>query len=103
MNDFSADNIGGSTITINGRTYSGKNTISINGNKVIIDGIVQNSDEPLVGPINVHIVGDVGNVSTISGDVHCGNARNVSTMSGDVTCNNINGSVKTVSGDIIRG
>lgn len=110
-------NTGGSSVTIDGRTFSGR-SISINGDKVVIDGVEQ--DGTLVGPISVvvngnvesvetgsgkvEVSGTVGRVKTMSGDVRCGNVSgDVGTMSGDVTCGAISGSAKTMSGDIIGG
>jgi DUF4097 and DUF4098 domain-containing protein YvlB len=110
-------NTGGSSVTIDGRTFTGR-SISINGDKVVIDGVEQAGT--LVGPISVtvngnaesvetgsgkvEITGTAGRVKTMSGDVRCGDVHgDVGTMSGDVTCSTISGSVKTMSGDIIGG
>lgn len=110
-------NTGGSSVTIDGRTFTGRN-ISINGDKVVVDGVEQSGS--LVGPVSVTVNGDAdsietgsgtvtitgsaGRVETMSGDVHCGAVSgDVETMSGDVTCGPITGSVKTMSGDIIGG
>lgn len=100
-------------VTIDGKSFTGSN-ISINNNKVIVDGVVQ--DGELIGDVNVVVHGDVellentsgtikagnvGQVKTVSGDVDCCDVSgNVQTVSGDVNCGNINGSVKTVSGDV---
>lgn len=105
---------GGSSVTIDGRTFTGR-SISINGDKVVIDGVEQAG--ALVGPVSVtvngnaesveiesgkvEVAGTVGRVKTMSGDVCCGDVTgDVSTMSGDVTCGAIGGSAKTMSGDI---
>lgn len=109
--NFSMQNNG--RINIDGRSFTGRN-ISISNGKVTIDGIVQ--DGELVGDINITVEGDieklenatglvkannVGSISTLSGDVECGNVSgSVSTMSGDVDCGTIGGNVKTMSGDI---
>lgn len=57
-------------ITINGKTYSGKN-VSINGNKVIIDGKETNQNIDEIKEIT--IIGDVHNLNcqcvTINGNV----------------------------------
>lgn len=106
---------GKGSVTIDGRSFSGR-SISIDGDVVIVDGVVQQGS--LVGPVSITIAGDVerlettsgtvdvsgscGQVKTMSGDVRCGDVRgDVGTMSGDVTCGSIAGSVKTMSGDII--
>jgi len=104
----------GTSVTIDGRTFSGR-SISITGDKVIVDGVEQLGT--LVGPISVvvngnadsiettsgkvQVEGSAGRVKTMSGDVRCGDVQgDVGTMSGNVTCGAIAGSVKTMSGDI---
>lgn len=105
---------GGSSVTINGQTFAGR-TISIIGDRIVIDGI--ESGDSLVGPIsvvvngsaesvettsgNVEVTGSVGRIKTMSGDVHCADVSgDVGTMSGDVICQKIVGNAKTMSGDI---
>lgn len=105
---------GGSSVTINGQTLTGR-CISIVGNKVVIDGA--EVGDSLVGPIsivvngsaesvettagNVEVTGAVGWIKTMSGDVHCSDVSgDVGTMSGDVICQKIAGNVKSMSGDI---
>lgn len=106
----------GSSVTINGKTYTGKN-IHINGDKVIIDGVVQDG-VALVGPITVTVNGDVESLRTTSGDITVNGSTgsiqstsgdvevkgdvvgNVQTVSGDVSCKKIEGDARTVSGDI---
>ena len=111
---FSAILSGGSSITIDGKTFSGRNVQIVN-DRVIIDGVEQ--DGSLVGPIHIEVNGNVerletgsgsvevsgscGPVKTLSGDVICGNVDgSVGTMSGDVTCGAVSGGVKTMSGDV---
>lgn len=49
----------------------------------------------------VVVNGTVGELSTASGDVKCGDvAGSVKTSSGDVRCKDVTGSVQTVSGDV---
>lgn len=105
---------GNGRINIDGREFVG-NSVIIDGDTVIVDGVRQ--DGKLVGPITVAVHGDAeriemgggkvtisgsaGSVKTASGDVQCGNVNgSVSTMSGDVTCGAISGSVSTMSGDV---
>lgn len=105
---------GASIVTVNGKSYRGS-SVSIVGNKIVVDGVEQGGD--LVGPINVTVNGSaqsvqtasgnievhgaVGTVSTTSGDVRCDDVQGgVSTVSGDVQCRVIGGSVSTVSGDV---
>ena len=104
-----------STITINGNTYSGNNIVVINGKVIVngkdvtpdskeINISVQgNIDELKVDACNkVSVEGSVKFISTKSGDVEVtGNVDgNISTMSGDVHCENVNGLVSTMSGNI---
>jgi hypothetical protein len=94
------DNVG-SKVVINGVEYIGDN-ISINGNKVVIDGQTQQST--LVGPISIVVEGDVGSLTTTSGDVTCGNVGMLNTTSGDVdVTGHISGNINTTSGDIRVG
>ena len=87
------------SVNINGNNYVGR-TISIVGNKVIVDGVVQGGDitDKIV---NVSVTGDVQELRTVSGDIQItGRTGNVHTTSGDVRCGHIDGDVKTVSGDV---
>lgn len=104
-----------SQIIINGKVYSG-NSVSISRNKIIIDGKVSVEEESKT--INIYIEGNVdqlsvdacekvmvngfvNSLSTMSGDVECGNVnQSVSTQSGDVECENVGGNISTQSGDI---
>ncbi|AYG47967.1 hypothetical protein DV532_27180 (plasmid) [Pseudomonas sp. Leaf58] len=91
---------GNSSVTINGKTYHGRN-VSVSGNgNVVVDGVRQEGS--LVGPITVVVNGDANSISTQSGDVRVqGGAKKVKTMSGDVhVAGNILGDVSTMSGDI---
>lgn len=106
------------TININGKTYRGNNVAIING-RVLIDGKEVSNQSP--GPridIVVHgnletlqvdccdkvkVDGSVGSLSTVSGDVSCGDVSgDISAVSGDVACGNVQGNISTVSGDIRR-
>ena len=102
-------------ININGKTIFGK-SISINNNKIIIDGedvtpdskeisikVEGNIEKLSVDACNqVTVTGDVGKINTMSGDVDVtGNVTgNIETMSGDVHCGNVGGKIKTMTGDI---
>lgn len=104
-----------SQIVINGRVYNGR-SISINNGKIIIDGDISVKEESKT--INIYIEGNVeqlsvdacekvmvngfvNTLSTMSGDVECGNVnQSVSTQSGDVECENVGGNISTQSGDI---
>lgn len=118
MKDFLARLRGGSTVTVNGRTYQGSSVSIING-RVIVDG-KEMSDESSSPKIEVSIQGNVerletasgdvtvhgmvqGGLSTVSGDIECHAVHGpVSSVSGDIRCSSIAGSVSTVSGDIKR-
>lgn len=105
------------TIVINGVTIAGGRSVSIVGNKVIVDGkdvtpdakdikieIAGNVDRLEADCCNsIAVTGDAGSVKTQSGDVTIGGhvSGSVQTMSGDVDCGGpIGGSVATMSGDI---
>lgn len=89
---------GGSSVTINGKTFTGR-TISVTGDRIVIDGI--ECGDCLVGPINVVVNGNAESVETTSGKVDItGSVGRVKTMSGDVHCADVSGDVGTMSGDI---
>ena len=108
-------NITNSKVTINGKTYAGRNVTIIN-NKVYVDGQDTTPDSK---EISIRVEGDLenlkvdccnkieisgsvkGGASTTSGDITCGNVSGgIKTTSGDVECNDITGDVQTVSGDV---
>lgn len=102
------------SISINGALYSGKN-ITITNGVVKIDGAIAKTEGK---DIRIEVLGDVatldidhcaaltiaggaGKVTTVSGDVRCGDvAGAVRTMSGDIDCGAVGGYVETMSGDI---
>jgi hypothetical protein len=106
-----------SSIRINGVTISG-NSIQVKNGAVFVDGAVvdtgtaKNIRIEVEGNIerlnadacdSISVAGYAGSVTTMSGDVTCGNVEgSVSTMSGDVRCRSIGGSVSTMSGDITQ-
>lgn len=102
-------------IKINGVSYVGdslvvkNNKIFIDGKEQEIDSktinisVTGNIDNMLVDSCQkISIKGDVNTLKTMSGDVEIEGIINgsVSTMSGDVDCGNVLGSVSTLSGDI---
>jgi hypothetical protein len=103
------------SVSINGMTLTGNSIKVVQGN-VFIDGkpvevkeakSIVISVDGSVDQLNVDacdrvaISGSAGSVSTMSGDVKCGNVSgSVTTMSGDVDCGSIGGNVSTMSGDI---
>lgn len=104
------------TISINGVTYTGGNSISVVNGKVIIDGkdmtpdhkeinitVHGNIDQLEVGSCNsLSITGDCGQIKSGAGDIEItGNVGgSVSTKAGDIKCGNVGGSVSTMTGDI---
>lgn len=104
---------GSGSVVIDGKSFSGS-SISISNGKVIVDGVTQ--DGSLTGNIDVVVHGnvktlenqcgnvtanDVGEISTGSGDIKCGNVSgSVRTGSGDVACGSVGGSIRTGSGDV---
>lgn len=101
-------------ITINGKSYLG-NSITINKNKVIVDGVDVTPDSKQIY-INVendidkldvdycekiNVAGSVNSIRTTSGNVECGDVTgDIQTTSGDVECGDVGGSIQTVSGDV---
>jgi hypothetical protein len=103
------------SITINGQTYTGKKSVQITNNRIMIDGV---DVTPKAKQITIQITGNVshlsvdacetltitgnaGEVITQSGNVHCCNVQgNVETMSGNVSCGAIDGDASTMSGKI---
>jgi len=104
-------------IVINGVSITGGRSISVVGNKIIIDG--RDVDLPEVKQINIvvegsverldvdvcqkiSVAGNAGSVTTQSGDVDIsGNVTgSIQTMSGDVSCDNVEGSISTMSGNV---
>lgn len=102
-------------IKINNKVYKGQ-SITISGNKVIIDGndvtpeskdiniIVEGNIESIKADTcnTISVTGSIGSISTMSGYVEIGGnvSGSISTMSGDVDCNNVGGNISTMSGDI---
>jgi len=85
-----------SSVTINGKTYVGRN-ITINGNKVSVDG---NVVEEAVN-ININVTGNVEKINT-TGDIEVhGNVGSAETGAGDIAIEgNVSGDVETGAGDI---
>jgi hypothetical protein len=88
------------SVVVDGKTFVGNNVV-IDGNKVNIDGEVQEGE--LVGDVNVTVHGDVESLSLSSGTVRANKAGRIQTQSGDVECGDVNGSVSTMSGSVECG
>jgi hypothetical protein len=80
-----------STISINGKTYTGKNVSIING-EVIIDGVKQNGDK-LQGVVRVEITGDPASIDCDAPVTVKGNVKGNVIADGPVTCGNVTGDV----------
>lgn len=104
-----------SEVSINGKSYKGKD-VSISNGTLTVDGVVQDKD--ISHDVDITVTGDIdildlnsgrveahsiGQVSTMSGGVRCGDiSGSVTTMSGDVRSGRIAGNIETMSGDIIH-
>jgi len=102
-------------IQINGVSYSGS-SISVNGNKIIIDGkdvTMPDTKEITIkveGNIEflkvdycktISVLGDINSFKSGSGDITCNTIHNgVTTGSGDIDSSNITGNVRTGSGNV---
>ena len=90
----------GSSVVIDGRTFTGDVSISSNGT-VTMNGEPQGS---LVGPVSIVINGDCDSIDSVSGRIEVtGSAGSVKTMSGDVECGDVSGGIRTMSGDVTCG
>ena len=105
------------TIRVNGMSISGSNISITNGKiivdgkdmtpdqKEIKIEVIGDIDTLSVDACNeVSVKGNIGKLKTMSGDVEVTGdvTGDVSSMSGDIRCGNISGSVKTMSGNIKR-
>lgn len=81
-----------STVTINGKTYTGDNVTMRNG-KVIIDGKEQEG-ETLSGVVEVRIKGTLENLEC-DASVKCGDVTGSVSAGGSVKCGDVGGSVNT--------
>lgn len=109
-----------SSVTINGKTYTGK-TIEVNGNDVKIDGKPVDAADPKCKEINIVVnggcgsivvgVGDVtvkgpvdGEIHTDVGNIECGNVTgDVDNAMGAVKCGDVGGCVSANMGNIECG
>jgi hypothetical protein len=87
-------------VEIDGKGFIG-NSIQISGDKVIVDGKVQEGS--LTGVVNVEVYGDVSFLENESGDVRARNVGSINTGSGDIKCADVSGSIRTGSGDVECG
>ncbi len=105
-----------STVTVNGVTIKGGQSIVVRNGKVIVDGKDVTPDAKSItisvnGNVNelkadtcqsISISGNTGAISTVSGNLHAEGAINgsVNTMSGDITSGSISGNASSMSGDV---
>jgi hypothetical protein len=84
-------------VVVDGREFNGSSVVISNG-QVTVDGVTQ--DGTLSGPINVTVHGDVQSLENHSGRVIAQNVGEISTGSGDVDCGDVGGSIRAGSGDV---
>lgn len=91
------------TVTVNGKTFTGKSVSIDAGGVVIVDG-VQQGGGALVGPVTVTVQGDAERVETAAGDITVhGSAGSIHSAAGDVTAGPVGGNIQTMSGDVDCG
>jgi hypothetical protein len=108
---------GQTTLSINGKTYTGSKIKQKDG-RVFVDGkdvtdevglaqlvvLVQGNVEKLEiqGPGTITVTGNAGSVRGVSGKISVAGdvSGSVESISGDIKCGKVAGSVKTLSGDI---
>jgi cytoskeletal protein CcmA (bactofilin family) len=92
-------------IVINGKVYNG-NSVTINNNQVIVDGVVQGDDLSTAKEINIDANGFRGHLS-VDGNVKVlGNIDGQIKAKGSVSANNVYGDVSaggSVNCDDIKG
>jgi hypothetical protein len=88
-------------IRINNNNYVGR-SITISGNKIIIDGKDVTADHSDSKEISITVNGDIDNldVDYCKEIAISGNVGKIRSGSGDVTCNDVTGNVQTGSGDV---
>ena len=117
INNFksSLKDINGTTY-INGVKIEGEQSITIDNEKVYVNGNLQKdlstpsieikvegSVDSITTSGDVSVNGDAKYIKTSSGNVNCHEVKgSVLTMSGDVTCGNITGGVSTMSGNVYQ-
>lgn len=77
-------------IIINGVSYEGK-SISISGNKVIIDGVEQ--DQKVSGVVKVEVTGDLASLKTSGSAEITGNVQGNIDAGGHVDCGDVGGNI----------
>lgn len=108
VTDINSDSVirvekGSLSISTNRNNNSSSNNVTLNGAKIIVDGVDYNiSDYTTDQVIKVEVHGDVKKVQTSSGDVTVnGNVNQVESASGDIdVTGEVNGNLSTMSGDI---
>ena len=125
----------GCEISIDGKTYRGKTSVTKRGDHIYVDGVRHETTEDRIvttiivngdvhGGLDTHgatleikgsafgtltsgdvtIYGDVsGDVSTINGDLECGNVRgNLTTVNGDINTRSAKNTLQSAHGSLIR-
>ena len=91
----------GSTVQINGQTFSGGD-VSVIGNKVIIDGKEVNYDKASSGTLNIIVQGNCGDITSENGNITVNqNTNNVESKNGTINVKgSVGGSVENKNGNI---
>lgn len=91
-------------ITINGKTYKGR-SVSVNNNKVYIDGKRVDDKELPSTILEIEVKGDLVEL-TADGSVNCDNVKGDVKAGGSVNCDDVGGNVDaggSVNCDDVRG
>ncbi len=98
------------SVTINGKTYFGKRSISVSNSRVIIDGQEIDAGKVKNGILEVHVKGTIENLEA-DGSVTCENVSGTVQAGGSVHCDSVGGNVQAggsvhcddVGGNIMAG
>lgn len=103
-------------VTINGKTYNGKHSVSVINSRVIIDGVeITDPDLPKT-VLQIDVTGTLGELTTdasvncddVRGSIEAGGSVNCDKVGGDVhaggsvNCDDVSGSVNA-GGSVIHG
>ncbi len=102
---------GGSTVTVNGKSWSG-NSVSVVNNRIFVDGKEvdnENDVKKIYTPVTIKVSGDCETVESQNGNITIeGSAGSAESTNGEITVEgDVTGSVKTTNGNVfancIRG
>jgi len=91
----------GSTVQINGQTFTGGD-VSVIGNKVMIDGVDVNYSENTGSTINITVQGNCGDITSENGNITVNqNTNNVESKNGTINVKgSVAGSIENKNGNI---